>query len=239
MKKHKILGIIVITTALISVSANAQSVRNIKEAADNQKEIKIGKEQLEKDIAQLDSFKEKISGFQIALDNEQIEKARTFKVAILNDMRREVEQSEWKIAQDKREVARSKNEANASRREAGRSNVRARSGDRSYARAKFARDDQRDKRDDQRDVKDDQYDLKVQIARTARQKEILIALETYSILNDAPGSEKVIVSKRLLDEFIGTMEADIAATKIELKEDKRERREDSRERREDRRSRNY
>lgn len=99
------------------------------------------------------------------------------------------------------------------------------------------RDDRRDKRDDKRDARDDKADLEKQIARTARQKRILNTLEVFTFSFEPNVMEKAVANKRLMIEFIQTMEADIAATKAELIEDKGEAKEDRKEGREDRRER--
>ena len=97
------------------------------------------------------------------------------------------------------------------------------------------RDDRRDRADDRRDTQDDRRDLTAQRARTARQKEILAAIRAEKFDVKAPGKQKALTQKALVQEFAVTMEADLAATRAEIAEDKRESREDRRERKEDRR----
>ena len=69
-----------------------------------------------------------------------------------------------------------------------------------------------------RDKRDDQSDLQQQIARTNRQKQILNTLEAFTFSFEPSASEKAIANIKLMDEFLQTMEADIAATKVELAE---------------------
>lgn len=75
------------------------------------------------------------------------------------------------------------------------------------------RDDRRDKRDDQRDAKDDRRDLEQQIARTKRQKEIYTILKAFTFSFEPSLQKKVVANKALLQEFVSTMERDIAANK--------------------------
>lgn len=233
MKKQILLGALIVVAAL--QIGEAQSVRNSAEAIDNQKSITLGKEQLETDIAQLAAFKTKVDAFEQAFINKNQAKVKALKKDLLTDMRREIEQSERKIAQDQKELTKSKAEVNSSNREVRRSRRDAVTADGDIGDGRDLRDDRRDKRDDQRDAKDDKADLERQIARTAQQKKILTTLEAYTFTFEASAQERAMANKRLLNDFVTTMEADIAATKAELAEDQAEKREDSRERREDRR----
>lgn len=222
---------ILIAIFAVSVSiANAQGIRNTKEALDNRKAIKTGTSQLEKDYLQLKSFKFKVNAFENAFINHNRKKVKVLKADILSDMKREIAQSERKIKQDQQEIKQSKRELVASKREVQYS--------RRNASTRALVDDIRDKNDDKRDLKDDIRDLQDQIARTNRQKEIYKKIKSYNFLakQKASGKQKLMVNTKLLREFTATMEADIAATKKEIKEDKREIYEDRRERREDRRS---
>lgn len=232
---------LMVMSALFSIllisTSQAQVVRNTTEAASNNKAIEVGKEQLEKDIAQLSAFKTKVEAFENAFRAKKSEKVIALKKDILTDMEREVEQSERKIAQDKQEVKQSQTEKNASNREVRRSRRDRATRDGDVGDGRDLRDDKRDKRDDQRDLRDDQADLQAQVTRTNRQKQILNTLKAYTFSFEPTAKEKAIANMKLMNEFIQTMEADIAATKAELAEDKAEKREDSRERREDRRER--
>jgi len=151
-------------------------------------------------------------------------------------MQREINQSERKIAQDRQEVGESASERNASNREVRRSQIDvADNGTATTREVIKLRDDRRDRRDDQRDLNDDKSDLEHQITRTTRQKHILNSLKAVNFSFDITVREQVLANKRLIHEFVQTMEADINATRIELTEDNREAGEDRRERREDRR----
>ena len=232
------IGLTIIILILLSGTADAQVVRNAVEAADNQEAIRIGQAQLERDIAELDEFRSKLAAFEIAFQNRDVEQARILKIDIVSDMQREINQSERKISQDRDEVRESTSERNASNREVRRSQRDvADNGSATSQEVRRLRDDRRDRRDDQRDLNDDKSDLENQIARTARQKFILNSLKAVNFSFDLSIREQVIANKRLIHEFVQTMEADITATRIELSEDNGEVREDRRERREDRRTR--
>ncbi len=216
---------------------HTQVIQNSKEAATNQKAIEVGQEQLEKDIAQLAAFKTKVEAFTGAYNNKVSEKVISLKGDIVTDMQREVEQSERKIAQDKQELSQSINEKNSSNREVRRSRIDRATRDGDVGDGRDLRDDKRDKRDDTRDAKDDQTDLQNQIARTERQRQILNTLKVFTFSFEPSAKEKALANIKLMNEFIQTMEADIAATKAELAEDKVEQKEDRSERREDKRER--
>lgn len=233
----KLMGLVILLVLIFGNASNAQAVRNTKEATDNRQALKIGKEQLKKDSAQLVAFRTKVKAFEKAFYNKMPEKVKTLKMDIMTDMQREVEQSERKIVQDKNEVGESSAELGASNRESRRSRVSRANNGAQAGEGRMVRDDRRDKRDDRRDKKDDQADLQNQIARTNRQKQILSTLKSFTFSFEASEKEKAVANIKLMNEFIQTMEADIIATKAELAEDKQEQREDRRERREDKRTR--
>lgn len=222
---------------LFQFSGRAQGVRNMQEAGMNNKAIKVGEEQLERDIAELAAFKTKVKGLETALGTKSIEKVKTLKKDIVSDMYREINQSEQKLAQAKQEVVQSQAEVRSSNRELRRSRRDRASRDGDIGDGRDLRDDRRDKRDDQRDAADDRMDLDKRIALASRQKQIMNTLEAFSFSVEPASKEKAIANIRIMNEFIELMEKDIAATKIELAEDKAEKREDRRERFEDRRER--
>lgn len=234
----KLIGLSVFVMFTFTSLIQAQAIRNAAEAAENKEEIRIGNAELDRDVQELHSFKAKLHAFEIAFQNRDLDKARTLKIDIVSDMHREIQQSERKIAQDREEVGESTAERNASNREVRRSRRDvADNGTATNSEIRSLRDDRRDRADDQRDLNDDKSDLEQQIARTARQKFIVNALKAVNFSFDLTVREQVVANKKLIHEFVQTMEADIAATKIELKEDKVETAEDRRERREDRRTR--
>ncbi|MEM6800250.1 MAG: hypothetical protein AAF696_02540 [Bacteroidota bacterium] len=233
----KITSFMILFVVLFHFSSKAQRVRNIHEASTNNKAIQVGKEQLERDITELAAFKTKVQGLETALTNRTLPKVKAFKKDIVSDMYREINQSEQKLAQAKREVAQSRSESRASSRELGRSRRDRASRDGDLGDRRDVRDDRRDKRDDQRDLADDRMDVEKRVALTARQKQILNALEAFSFSVEPSAREKAIANIRLMNEFVELMERDIAATRMELTEDQAEKREDRRERLEDRRGR--
>ncbi|MEL7122319.1 MAG: hypothetical protein AAFO07_22935 [Bacteroidota bacterium] len=232
-----LMGLIILLVMFSTNVSQAQVIRNASEASTNRKAIKTGEQQLEKDIAQLAAFKTKVEAFKTAFYAENLDKVVALKGDIVTDMKREIEQSERKIAQDKQELSQSQAEVRSSNREvrSSRRDLNNRDGD--LGERRDLKDDRRDKRDDQRDARDDQTDLQVQIARTMRQKEILNTLQAFTYSLAPTAKEKAIANMKLMNEFINTLEADIATTKAELAEDKREMSEDRRERREDKRER--
>ncbi|MEM9681226.1 MAG: hypothetical protein AAF901_12960 [Bacteroidota bacterium] len=234
---NRIIGLIVLLVVTFQFNGNSQSLRNLKEAGDNNKAIQVGKKQLETDIAQLATFKSKVNNLENAFKGQKLAEVKVLKVDILSDMRREVQQSEQKIIQDKKELNQSGAELRSSNREVrySRRDRAIRDGD--IGDGRDLRDDRRDKRDDQRDLNDDKRDLETQKVLTARQKQILNTLEAFTFSIEPTAKEKCIANIKLMNEFIETMEKDIAFTKAELAEDQIEKREDRRERSEDRRER--
>lgn len=217
--------------------AFSQVARNATEANQNQKAMATNQAQLDRDIDELNAFKNKLAQFETAFSNRNVSKVATLKSDLLNDMQREISQSEKKIAQDKQEVAQSKSEAAGSSREVRRSRRDQATPDGDIGDGRDKRDDKRDGRDDKRDAQDDINDLDQQIARTNKQKEIYQTLMAYTFSFDPNLQEKAVANKALFGTFVSTMESDIQATKAEIAEDKQEAREDSRERREDGRER--
>jgi len=200
-----------ISTLIISSTAMAQ---NLKEAVQNQNQIKVAKELLARDIAELDVFKAESLNFKTNPSNKSL---------LLNSMEREIGQTEAKIARAKVEVVQSTKEVGTDRREK-RSNRRTFKGS-SDDRKDMTRD-RVNTRDDRRDKRDDQKDLSALQNRLENQKIILVNFKSSSTTQD-----------NSLEKFMLTMTADINETKEELMEDKGEVREDRRERRDDRRER--
>ncbi|MEL7339247.1 MAG: hypothetical protein AAGM67_02085 [Bacteroidota bacterium] len=228
---------ICLLVAFLTVSqlATAQVRRNAVEASQNQKAIAANKAQLERDLEELATFKDRVKALENAFVNKDAAKVASLKASLLVDMSREINQSEAKIAQDKREVSQSRTEANSSQRELNRSRVDRATPDNDLGDRRDVRDDRRDRMDDQRDAQDDRDDLNRQVVRTKRQKEIYALIQAFNFSFEPTLAQKAKTNIALLQEFSATMETDIAATKAEINEDKREAAEDGRERREDRR----
>lgn len=224
-----------LTVLLLSQVSLAQVRRNMAEASQNQQAMTANQAQLDRDLAEWEAFKTKLTRFEAAFANQEMPQVAALKADLVSDMQREIEQSEAKIAQDKREVAQSRNEAGSSARETNRSRYDRATPDKDVGDGRDVRDDRRDKRDDQRDAADDRSDLEAQMAWTQRQKEIYATLKAFTFSTNPSMREKAAANIALLWEFESTLERDIAATQAEIEEDKREAREDSRERREDRR----
>ncbi|MEM1321595.1 MAG: hypothetical protein AAGG75_15160 [Bacteroidota bacterium] len=233
--KNKILALLALL--LVSNLATAQMPRNAVEASQNQKAIAANEAQLERDLVELAAFKVKMREFEHALASKNPRKVAAIKTELVNAMEREINQSERKIAQDRQELAQSQSEVAASNRELRRSRIDRATIDNDAKDGRDVRDDRRDKRDDQRDAMDDRNDLEQQVLRTKRQKEIYNNIEAFTFSYTPNLQQKVRANRALLDEFLSTMERDIAATKVEIAEDKREAVEDRRERREDKRER--
>lgn len=214
----------------LSFNINAQAVRNANEAKNNQRQIKVSQEELDRDIRELAHFKAKLADLENAWGKKQIKKVNKIKASLLKEMEREISQSRIKLKDDAREIAESKSELNSESRE-------LRQDRRKFSSQRTAANDRSDRRDDARDLSDDKQDYRTQAAVLAKQEEILKILKIYNFSTNDYRLERGMKNKQLIHEFVSTMESDIVLTKLELKEDYREAGEDRRERIEDRRSR--
>lgn len=225
---------LVLIALVLSTSLQAQ---NAKEAIQNTKQIQEGKKNLERDIKELNAFNEKLKLFSTSFDNKDELSVNELKAEIVSDMVREVKQSEVKAKKARQEIAQSSAEIRSDRREIRQNKEDSKRGryDRKDDKRDMARD-QANKRDDKRDRRDDVRDFEQQIERAKLQATILKKLKAYNF--SFSDSETALLNKKLILDFVATLNQDIEATKRELAEDQRERREDSRERRDDRTERN-
>ncbi|WP_103072182.1 hypothetical protein [Aquimarina sediminis] len=232
----KIIKNLTIILVLASFSSNAQ---NAKEAIQNTKQIAEGKRDLERDIKELNALKVKLATFKTAFDEHNTIRVNKQKQDIINDMIREVKQSEVKALKARNEIAQSSAEIRTDRREIRRDKDDSNRG--RYDRRDDQKDLARDKanmRDDKRDRRDDVRDFEAQIARAERQALILSKLRGFNFSFSPNTVDKSIANKKLMYEFLASLNEDIIATKRELAEDNRERHEDRRERNDDRDERN-
>ena len=70
----KIIGLSTLFLVVLIINSNAQVIRNSTEAASNKKAIEVGKEQLERDNAELAVFKTKVTAFRTAYNDNNPEK---------------------------------------------------------------------------------------------------------------------------------------------------------------------
>ena len=220
----------------ICTLTNAQ---NAKEAVQNTKQIIEGKKNLERDVKELKALKVKLQLFNSAFDAKNSSKTNELKGSIVSDMIREVKQSNEKAVQARREIAQSSSEIRSDRSE-NRSNQQDSKRGR-HDKGDDRRDAARDRantKDDMRDRQDDINDFKQQIARAELQASILKKLKVVNFSFSGQNASSSVVNKKMILDFLTSLEQDIVATKRELAEDKRELREDRRERQDDRNERN-
>jgi hypothetical protein len=201
--------------------------QNVRERAQNIKQITEGKKNLNRDIQELKEIKATVALFNRAFDSKNLTEVKATKLKLVENFRREIRQSEEKAVKARREVHQSSREVRTDRRELRRGRNGAPTG--SMAR------DRVNKRDDKRDRRDDKRDLEQQIKRAEQQKSILNGLINFEFGFKGNLLEKSIAQKTFIGNFIKTMEADIVATKREIGEDVREAGEDRRETKDDRR----
>jgi hypothetical protein len=229
-----------ILTLTMALAANiAFSQRNVIERADGRKDLAVNHGQLERDEKEVAKFRADLFEIEQAWTAADANKVNSLKNQLVASMKREIEQSENKLGQDRIEVRESNSEIRSDNRELRRDRVDSRQGN---DRADDARDrarDRADRRDDVRDRNDDIRDKNEQAGRLARQKNIYETLKAYHFANLGSASAgEAATKKALMQEFLTTMERDLAETREEIGEDKRELREDRRETRDDRRERN-
>ena len=226
-------------TVGLFVSVMGLNAQNVKEAIQNSQQIAEGKKNLERDMKELEAFKIKVSALQAAFDTNNMDKTNELKVDLVKDMMREVGQSKEKAVKAQKEINQSSQEVRSERREIRRDKDDSDYGryDRNDDEKDLARD-RANARDDRRDRRDDIRDFQAQIDRAERQGKILATLKDYNFNGDNNTKEQAIMNKKMIEEFQGLLQQDIAATQRELNEDVRESREDRRERRDDRNERN-
>jgi hypothetical protein len=229
-------AILSISFAMTALIASAQ--RNLVERADDRKDIAVDKAQRERDEKEIAAFRADLALIENAWRTGDANKVNALKNQLVAAMKREIEQSENKLRQDNKEIREDNAEIRSDNREIRRDRVDSRRGNDV---ADDARDKARDKanrRDDVADKMDDKNDRNEQAGRLARQKNIYATLKAYHFANLGEFSVGEAATKRMLaNEFLETMERDLAETREEVREDKGELREDRRETRDDRRER--
>ena len=206
-------SILSLSFAMSALIVSAQ--RNLVERADDRNDIAVDRAQKERDQKEIAAFQADLTAIEAAWKAGDANKVNALKNQLVAAMKREIEQSENKLAQDRKEVR-----------------VDARDDARDKAR------DKADRRDDIRDKGDDVNDKTEQAGRLARQKNIFETLKAYHFANLGEFSKGEAATKRMLvNEFLETMQRDLAETYEEISEDKRELREDRRETRDDRKER--
>lgn len=229
---------VLVAAAIFTVSASAQVPLTRAEKAGSRTELKVSKNQLERDAAELAAFKDMTTSFKAAIIAGNGNKARAIQASILEAMDREIRQSERKTFSDKREVRRSSKEVRSSNRELRQSQQdRAVANDSRIDNVRNVRDERRDRQDDIRDLNDDKIDLANQANRTKAQKEIRTRFASWVYQDRAPASVEATAEIKLLNMFVASMEHDLKSTRTEIGEDRAELREDRRELREDKRER--
>jgi hypothetical protein len=228
--------ILSLSFALTAIFANAQV--NLVERADDRKDLAVDRAQKERDQKEIAAFQSDLAGIETAWKSGDANKVNALKNQLVAAMKREIEQSENKLSQDKKEVREDNAEIRSDNREIRRDRRDSRVGVDVRDDARDKARDKADRRDDIRDKADDVNDKNEQAGRLARQKNIYETLKAYHFANLGEFSKGEAATKRMLaNEFLETMQRDLAETYEEISEDKRELREDRRETRDDRRER--
>lgn len=204
-----------------SFSAFAQQTgRDVAERVKDHQQITVDKATLQRDAQELDAFKSRLDLYTTAYAALDKPKLAELKTGMVEDMKREIGQSENKLERAKKEVVASGSEVRSDnreihhdRRDLANGNYRG-----EHDRGDLARD-KANRVDDLKDRHDDREDAQSIEKRLQNQRALLAQWE------DTPVAS--------LTAFVKTMENDLAATRRELGEDRSELREDRRETRED------
>lgn len=223
--------------ALIAIPQllSAQVFRDRLEKQGTKQEIRVAKRHLDRDVEEIEAFRELKKDFQIAYLSVNEEEIGAIKSSIIVYMDREIDQGYSKSNAGAREIRQSEREVAGSFRDIDQSSAEMSLGlgKRWDARRDF-RDDRRDHKDELRDLEDDRNDLTVLEDRLIRQENIRERFAGWYVITETNDLSK-IPEMNMLQSFLETMEEDLIWTEEELKEDKKELREDRRELREDRR----
>ena len=213
-----------VLTALLLLGLHIANAQNLRERQQNQQQIQTGKTVLVRDVAELQQLQDRLQQLNGARKANRTVEVQRLQNIIYQDLLREVQQGEAKVAAYQREVAQSQAEVRTEQREIRRNRRDSRRGwDRADDRRDMIRD-RNDRRDDQRDVRDDQQDRASAIARVNRQRTIVQTINTPAAIGKR---------RNLIQEFLQLMQADITDTRRELNEDYAEQQEDRRETRDD------
>lgn len=236
MKKQTFLFLTVI--ALFCFGNTFGQVRqNVKEAVQNQNQIRKGTSELQRDKGELIEFKYKITRLEAAFEDKDPETASIIKKDLVYAMKREIEQNANKVRVARAEVRQSQQEVNSNRRElrSDRQDLRSADGDRRDDVRDYVRD-RADQADDKRDLRDDVRDSHKVGVIMMKQRKILDEIRDFQYSNETK-REKALEVLSLLNQFAEMMKKDVQQTTSELSEDRAEKREDARERKDDRRER--
>jgi hypothetical protein len=235
MKKQALFVITIFIFSFTNIFA--QAVQNLKESSQNEKQIRNGMTTLERDKAELKAFNTSIFRLQSAFEDRDVQSAQILKKELVESMQREIDQSVLKMKQAQNEVRQSKQELASDQRELRKDRQDARDTkiDRKDDRRDYSRD-KVNKLDDRVDLRDDIRDAHNVGNRIQQQRKILDEIRSFQYSNTSK-LEKTKEVLTLLNQFSGSMKADVFAVYKEIMEDKTERREDARERRDDRRER--
>ncbi|MFT4565394.1 MAG: hypothetical protein ACI9FN_000347 [Saprospiraceae bacterium] len=176
MEKGIYFAILILLT-LLNYESFAQ---NTKERIQNNNQISEGKKNFDRDTKEIAEVKVKVNLFNNQFEMKNLAEVKILKLKIIEDFRREVEQSEVKAVKARREIAQSSAEVRSDRRELQRDRNDSQRGrfDKEDDK-KDMRRDKRNKRDDKRDRRDDKRDFEAQVERTEQQKTILSGLINF------------------------------------------------------------
>jgi hypothetical protein len=232
MHAHTWLSFLAILVSATSIQA--QVGRDVVERGSGRAQISQGKQAVERDRKEIESFAQHLGSLEQAIDGGDSAKANQELSALSPLLRAEVEQGGAKAEAAKKEMGGSVSETGSNRRESRRSRDDSNAFGRSDDDTADAARDSVNRVDDARDAADDKKDLEAIAQRTGRQQQIAQEVAGHPLaLDSEAGRQEATRQLGLLKEFETLMRADLSATEQEITEDRREAGEDRRETRDD------
>lgn len=177
---------------------NVAVCQNVIRAKQNIKQFSGGNKNLESDSKELEAFKLKIAAFDKAFEARNLVVSNELKLSLLEDMAREVQQSNVKEKQARLEKVQRSAEIRAGNRKA------------------IGCKNNANQRDELLERKDDIKDSKQQIKRAKHQSIIVETLKFYEFSFELINLELAVANKEMLHHFLELLEEDLLAAKKEL-----------------------
>ncbi len=229
-----ILLLFLSTTAL-----HSQVARDRLEKNNNRYEIITAKQQVKRDMREIESFRDLVQDFKLYYLSEDVDQVNEVRAKLIADMDREIRQNTAKASAGKREVKRSSKEVENSEKDLRETMEKSSGVSRRiwFLADRETRAERKDHADDIRDLADDENDVVNRKKRVDEQEMLLSKFKTMTVMQTDITNIESMPEVRLLERFMGTMQEDLKETQLELSEDRIEMREDKKELREDRRDR--
>jgi hypothetical protein len=181
-------------------------------------EIQPRKAQLEIDRNEIVEYKNKVQDFEMVFLNENEREVDSLKQQILNDMRRELAQSEAKIEQDKEGLKQSKKEYKLSKKRTKLSKKDLDMSEGDKADEEIYKNDKKAENRDKKLMKYFKKDYKKQKKLSKKKVKIIEKFQEYKFTFDVEHRKDNKKHKSLIYDFQELMQEDIQATEDDLKD---------------------